>query len=86
MMLAYKSDSGIALFPSQSGNPFPMPPNRHTVTPHIAFNVDREDFSEIQKDLNNKGIAFVFQDHTTYHSIYLRDPDDYCIELTTFIT
>lgn len=30
-------------------------------------------------------IAFDFQDHHNSHSIYFRDLDDYCIELTTYL-
>jgi len=31
-----------------------------------------------------KGMEFHFEDHSISHSIYLRDPDGYEIELTTY--
>jgi catechol 2,3-dioxygenase-like lactoylglutathione lyase family enzyme len=72
-----KNDSGLALFPSEIGNPL----KANTKTPHFAFRVDKKEFLEFQSHLKTIGINFTFQDHLVDHSIYFRDPDDYLIEI-----
>ena len=76
--------TGIAIFENASGNPVEMPQNRKTGLPHIAFQVSKDDFQMAQDHLNSLEVEFEFQDHFNAHSIYFRDPDDYCIELTTY--
>jgi len=34
---------------------------------------------------NELGIAFDFQDHHYFHSIYIKDPDNNTVELTTIV-
>jgi len=80
-----QNKSGLALFPNPNGNPVEMPTTRKSGLPHIAFNVDKKNFEAAQEFLKEKRIEFDFQDHSIAHSIYLRDPDDYCIELTTYL-
>jgi len=84
VFMVSSDNSGLALFPSKIGNPAKMPQNRKSGLPHVAFQVDRENFDQAQEFLGSKGIEFEFQDHFNAHSIYFRDPDDYCIELTTY--
>lgn len=80
LMLA-ENDTGLALFPSTDGNPL----SADARTPHFAFRVNNNEFHEFQKHLNVLGIPFVFQDHSLDHSIYLRDPDNYLIEITVHL-
>ena len=51
---------------------------------HIAFRVDRENFTLAQEDLGARGIGFEFQDHGVSQSIYFQDPDGLQLELTTY--
>jgi len=46
--------------------------------------VDRVNFVKAQEALQARGIEFVFEDHSISQSIYLRDPDGYELELTTY--
>ena len=78
------NNTGLAIFQNETGNPAKMPTDRKSGLPHIAFRVSREDFIAAQAHLRSENIEFDFQDHHIAHSIYFRDPDDYCIELTTY--
>jgi catechol 2,3-dioxygenase-like lactoylglutathione lyase family enzyme len=51
---------------------------------HLAFRTDRTGFEQARKELSERAIEFVFQDHGSAHSIYFRDPDDYELEITTY--
>jgi len=51
---------------------------------HLAFRADRENFLGAQRELENRGIKFDFQDHEISHSIYFRDPDGHALEITTY--
>src|SRR5438477_2261659 len=78
-------ETGIALFPATTANPSPGPERRNsTIMRHLAFQVDRANFQRAQSELRERGIPFTFEDHQIAHSIYLNDPDDYEIELTTY--
>lgn len=85
IFMTSEDKTGIALFPSPNGNPLPMPKDQITMRPHIAFKVEPyQEFSAMQSHLKDLGISFVFQDHDISHSIYFRDPDDYCVEVTSY--
>jgi catechol 2,3-dioxygenase-like lactoylglutathione lyase family enzyme len=51
---------------------------------HLALRTDRSGFEQAQRELTERAIEFVFQDHGTAHSIYFRDPDEYELEITTY--
>jgi len=69
--------SGLALFPKRDGeNPKPD---------HFAFNIDYEEFKKAKDHLSDLEIAFEFQDHIYFHSIYFKDPDNHTVELTTLV-
>ena len=51
---------------------------------HVAFMVDRDDLAAAPTRLREHGVEFRFEDHGNAHSIYLRDPDENVIELTTY--
>ena len=50
---------------------------------HIALVVD--DLSAAQQRLRELGVPFNYEDHGNALSVYLRDPDDHVLELTTYV-
>ena len=83
--MVYAGGTGIALFPASTEAPAAAPNAKITaIMRHLAFRVDYANFLAAQKTLGDQGIKFDFQDHGIAHSIYLRDPDGYEIELTTY--
>jgi catechol 2,3-dioxygenase-like lactoylglutathione lyase family enzyme len=71
-------DACVALFPSPSGE---------AVAPlqgHIALRLDRGNFDSARDHLRRQGIAVEFVEYGVCHSMYLRDPDGYQIELSTY--
>lgn len=84
MMLA-DNESGIALFPVRTDSPQDLPHGDFISLRHFAFNVDRESFDQAQRTFEENGVPFYFQDHYFYHSIYIKDPDGYEVELTTSV-
>ena len=83
-LISSSDRTGLALFPNKTGNPVSMPGDRQSGLPHFAFRVDSANFGRAQDHLAALSIRFDFQDHHNAHSIYFRDPDDYCIEITTY--
>ncbi len=83
MMMA--GNTGIAIFPSKTDHPETLPAGDWLVVPHFAFRVDAKAFAEAQNHFHSLDIPFEFQDHYYFHSIYLTDPDDYRVELTTLV-
>ena len=71
--------TGIALFPRRE-NDLEM----HELD-HFAFNVSKEAFDKARSYFDSKLISYHFQDHFYFHSIYLKDPDNYTVELTTLV-
>ncbi len=84
VFMVAENNTGLAIFPSERGNLNPMPAGKLSYTPHIAFAVSLSSFNDVKMELKGKEIEYVFQDHAISHSIYFRDPDDYCIEITTY--
>ena len=78
-----KDEFGLALFPVQEPATKLTPHTRHFITiDHFAFRLSRPDFEVAQEHFRQLGVPFVFQDHTYFHSIYLKDPDGHTVELT----
>ena len=77
-------DTALALF--EAKGPLSDAPDSGSaaIMRHVAFQVDRVNFVKAQETLRERGIEFVFQDHSISQSIYLRDPDGYELELTTY--
>jgi catechol 2,3-dioxygenase-like lactoylglutathione lyase family enzyme len=72
--------SGVALFPCTSG---------HSVTPddplrHVGFRTSRAGLESARTELRRRGISFEEGDYGIAWSIYLSDPDGYCVEITTY--
>lgn len=76
--------TSLALFPAAVPNPAP-PPGREVLSiRHIAFRVDRSGFEQARRELEARGLAPAFQDHTASHSLYISDPDGHQLEITTY--
>lgn len=82
-MLAGKS--GIAIFPADLADDMINQRSRYVIIDHFAFNVSNKDFLRAQDYFNKINQDFDFQDHHYFHSIYLRDPDNHKVELTTIM-
>ena len=74
--------TGIALFPADDSE-VPPATSKHVKIDHYAFRLSRKDFDKAQKHYEQIGLAYQFQDHTYFHSIYTNDPDGHTVELTT---
>jgi catechol 2,3-dioxygenase-like lactoylglutathione lyase family enzyme len=76
--------TSLALFPSSVPDPAP-PPGRDTLCArHIAFRVTGAMFEQARLELEARGLAPAFQDHTAAHSLYIKDPDGHEVEITTY--
>jgi catechol 2,3-dioxygenase-like lactoylglutathione lyase family enzyme len=76
--------SGVALFPARHGGEA-RPLDAEGVTmQHLAFRTSRESFESAKSDLGDRGIGFAERDHGISWSIYLRDPDGFEVEITTY--
>ena len=77
--------TGIAIFPANLNDEKCNQLSRNVKIDHFAFNVSNEDFKKAQKYFNEINVPFEFQDHHYFHSIYLKDPDNHTVELTTLL-
>lgn len=74
-----ENGSGIALFEAignikdNSGN-----------LPHIAFKIDGLSYSKFKSHFADKSIRFYEEDYQICKSIFIRDPDNYLIELAWY--
>lgn len=75
--------AGVALFAADPVVIPPNPPPRIGFS-HFAMRVDRASFERAQAYFTANGVAFEYEDHVVCSSIYLRDPDGYRVELTTY--
>jgi len=82
-MLAGKT--GVAIFPANLEHDKNNPLSRNIKIDHFAFNVSNLDFKKAQAHFKSVGEDFHFQDHHYFHSIYLKDPDNHTVELTTLL-
>ena len=83
-VMMFAGDTALALFEDR-GPVSDAPDSRGAaIMRHVAFQVDRVNFVKAQETLRTRGVHFEFQDHSISQSIYLRDPDGYELELTTY--
>lgn len=81
----FSGKSGVAIFPANLEHEKINQESRNVKIDHFAFNVSNEDFKKAQEYFNSIGESFQCQDHHYFHSIYLKDPDNHTVELTTLI-
>jgi catechol 2,3-dioxygenase-like lactoylglutathione lyase family enzyme len=79
-----KGNTGLALFPARSDAKSTSSSHRELRMLHLAFRANRGNFLAAQRELEERGIKFDFQDHEISHSIYFRDPDGHQLEITTY--
>ena len=77
-----KGNTALALFPVEQKSATSAPAEIRML--HLALRANGKSFLAAQKELNERGIAFEFQDHQVSHSIYFRDPDGHKLEITTY--
>ena len=77
--------TGVALFPANLDDEAVNQESRNAIIEHFAFNLTNNDFKKAQDYFNSIGVSFVFKDHHYFHSIYLKDPDNHKVELTTIL-
>ena len=72
--------SGVALFPRTDGHPV----TQDDPLRHVGFRTSRVGLESARTELRGRGIAFEEGDYGIAWSIYLSDPDGYCVEITTY--
>ena len=77
--------TGIAVFSAKEKSPPSHEESNLTGIDHFAFRLDNENFLSAQNGFKRANIPFVFKDHTYFHSMYLKDPDNHTVELTTLL-
>lgn len=70
----------VALFPGPAGQPIA---DARGGLRHVAFRTDRAGFETSRHALERHGVEMHFEDHGICHSLYLRDPDGYQVEITS---
>jgi catechol 2,3-dioxygenase-like lactoylglutathione lyase family enzyme len=78
--------SGVALFPSDSGTNSKPLATKDVKIDHFAFHVTAQNFEKAKAKFTALGIAFRQEDHHYFYSVYIQDPDDHTVELTTINT
>lgn len=77
--------SGIAIFPANTNDPKINANSNNVKLDHFAFNVTKNNFEKAQKHFKHLGVDYTFQGHHYFHSIYVKDPDNHTVELTTLV-
>ncbi len=77
--------TGVALFPANTDHPSLDPASKNVKIDHFAFQLNAENFAKARTHYEQLGIAYEFQDHHYFHSIYTKDPDGHTVELTTLV-
>lgn len=77
--------TGVAIFPANLNHDKINSKSKNVRIEHFAFNVTNNDFINAQNHFKSLNIPFEFQDHHYFHSIYVRDPDNHKVELTTIM-
>lgn len=80
-----KGNCCLALF--QTGSDRSSAPKSGARIDHFAFKAEtRDGYEAAKRKLQELNIPFKEQDHEIAHSIYLRDPDQISVEITTYAT
>lgn len=71
----------LALFPGRDSEPEDHPLGGLR---HVAFRTDHGNFEKARAEFERQDVDVHFEDHGICHSLYLRDPDGYQVEITTY--
>ena len=77
--------TGVALFPVKEGEIPEELKGTGAIIDHFAFQVNQEDFEKAKVWFANLQIPITVKDHKYFLSLYLKDPDDHTVELTTLV-
>ncbi|MCE2612811.1 VOC family protein [Flavobacteriaceae bacterium D16] len=77
--------TGVALFPVRAGEIPEENKRKGAIIDHFAFQLSNEDFEKAKAWCSELQIPYEIQDHHHFFSLYMRDPDDHTVELTTLI-
>ena len=72
--------SGVALFPKGKAEGLPF--GKWKTISHFAFRIAKEDLETAIQHFDNNNIEYEFQNLVHFHSLFIRDPDGYQVELT----
>jgi len=75
---------GVALFPSRNSGEAGDPGMERVAMQHLAFRTARERFESAKDELRERGIGLAERDHGISWSAYVRDPDGFEVEITTY--
>jgi catechol 2,3-dioxygenase-like lactoylglutathione lyase family enzyme len=81
MMLSGRT--GVAIFPSLSDTAESDVELKTVKIDHFAFRVTNDSFDRAIEYFDHLNIPYKIQDHIYFKSIYIRDPDNHEVELTT---
>lgn len=81
----FSGKTGVAIFPANLEHEKLNQESRNVKIDHFAFNVSNTDFQKAQDHFKSLDESFQFKDHHYFHSIYLKDPDNHTVELTTLL-
>lgn len=79
----YSADTALALFRATQPA-HRIQPTEDVAMMHFAFRTDRPGFDAAREQLKKEGIEGRFADHGNAHSVYIKDPDGYTVEITTY--
>jgi catechol-2,3-dioxygenase len=77
--------SGVAIFPANTQDPAILASSKNIKIDHFAFNLSKDNFALARQHYESLNLAYHFQDHHYFHSIYTKDPDGHTVELTTLV-
>ena len=78
-------ETSVAIFPIQTSGSTLSNKDNLVHIDHFAFRVTNENFSIAEAHLKKLNVPFHFKDHRYFHSIYLKDPDNHTVEITTLM-
>jgi len=78
--------TGVALFKADLSDPVLDQNSCNVRIEHFAFHLSNEDFKRAIEHYEQLKLSYTVKDHTYFHSVYTRDPDDHIVELTTLVS
>ena len=82
-IMMFAGQTGIAIFPASLNRLVAENHQRAVRIDHFAFRVSNEAFDQAIEHFIAKNVPYKVQDHIYFKSVYINDPDDHQVELTT---